>query len=241
MYDEITTPGIILTSMPIGEYDRRVTVLTARLGRISAFARGARRAASPLSASTCQFSYADFTFAERRDTYDLKQAENIRTFDGIAPNMDAVLYGSYFCELISYLTRENVDETEQLKLLYMTLAALSAGTLDFRLVRCIFELRAITEYGEGMRAEGLFYSPGDNGLVAANAPGSIRVDTSTLHTVQFVESVPPGKLYSFRVSARVLDELEQITADYMKRRVDKTMKSLEILMQMQNTDCFNKL
>ncbi len=232
MYDEITTPGIVLTSMPVGEYDRRVSVLTARQGRISAFARGARRATSTLCAPTVQFTYADFTFAERRDSYDLKTAENIRSFDRLASDMDAVLYASYFCELVSFLTRENADETEQLKLLYMTFAALGAGTIDHRLIRCIFELRSITEYGEAMRAEGLYYSQNDNGLVEYNAAGSIKVDTSTLHTVQFVESTPVNKLFTFRVSDTVLNELERITGDYMKRHVDRPMKSLEVLRQM---------
>ena len=233
MFCEISTPGIILTSMPVGEYDRRVTVLTARLGRISAFARGSRRAANSLSAATCQFTYADFTFAERRDSFDLRSAENIRSFDSLASDMDAVLYASYFCELVSFLTRENVEETEQLKLLYMTFAALAAGTIDHRLIRCVFELRAITEYGEAMRAEGLHYSSADNGLLEYAAKGSFTVDTSTLHAVQFVESVPISELYSFRVSDKVLDELCRITGDHMKKRIDKPMKSLEILKQMQ--------
>ena len=232
MYGEVNSPGIVLSSMPIGEYDRRVSILTKAEGRISAFARGARRATSPLAASTLPFTYGEYTLNERRDSYDVKSVENVRSFSDLYSDIEGTCYGTYFCEIMEYLTRENADEFEQMKLLYLTLVALTHEQIPNRLVKCVFELRAIANYGEAMRAEGLFYSSKDDGLIEFAAAGSRKVDTSTLHAVQYIESVQVNKLFSFSVKDNILEELEYICDDYMKRHIDRPMKSLEVLKQL---------
>ena len=47
MAETVTFTGMILTASPMKEFDKRVEVLTKERGRISAFARGARRLTAP--------------------------------------------------------------------------------------------------------------------------------------------------------------------------------------------------
>ncbi|MBP3728657.1 MAG: recombination protein O N-terminal domain-containing protein, partial [Lachnospiraceae bacterium] len=51
MTDFIQVTGMILSVMPMGENDRRVQILTAEMGKISAFIRGGRKTGSPLLAA----------------------------------------------------------------------------------------------------------------------------------------------------------------------------------------------
>lgn len=233
MTGEIRVTGIVLTSMPVSDYDRRVTILTAERGRITAFAKGAQKPGSAFSACAQSFTYAEFTLISGRESNNLTGATKVRYFPKLREDIEKLYYGMYFCELEGYLTREGADEAEQMKLLYVSLLALCKDEYDARLVRRVFELKAMQIYGEAMVADGRYYSGKGNGLKAANEAGSREVCESTLYTVQYIFSVPPAKLYSFRVTDEVLNELEIITADYMKRRIDRPMKSLNTLESLK--------
>ena len=124
MTGEIVLTGIVLGSQPVGEYDRRLSMLTCERGRISAFARGARKPMSSLRAVSRLFTFAKFSLYAGRDSYSVSKCENPVFFDEIITDPEKTYYAMYFCELMEYFTRENADEKEQVKLLYSAFRAL---------------------------------------------------------------------------------------------------------------------
>lgn len=213
MSESVNVSGIVLSAMPIGEYDKRVVLLTRELGKIHAFARGARRQSSALLAAANPFVFGTFSVIAGRTAYNLVQASVKNYFVELTREQPGIYYGFYFLEFADYYGRENLDGTEMLNLLYLSLKALLNPHLDDRLVRRIYELRLMTINGE--------YAPEDRSL-----------SPSALYTCQYVTQAPLEKLYTFTVRTEVLEELERLADRHMKRVLDRRLKSLEILEAM---------
>ena len=98
MREQVVLTGMVIKSAPAGEYDRRLVILTCERGKITAFARGARRPGSTLMASSAPFVFGTFSLYEGRDAYSLVSVEVQNYFREITENMEAACYGSYFLE-----------------------------------------------------------------------------------------------------------------------------------------------
>lgn len=212
MQDLLSVTGLVLKVEPIGEYDRRVVILTKEKGKISCFAKGARKQGSRLMASTNPFCFGEFKLFVGKNSYSLNEAIISNYFENLRLDLEGALYGMYFLEVIDYFTRENNDERQMLKLLYQSLRALSKDVFENRFVRYVFEIKAISINGE---------YPG--------VPKDMEYDESTVYTVGFIYSTSVEKLYTFRVSDKVLIELEHIASIYMNQFTDKNFKSIELL------------
>jgi DNA repair protein RecO (recombination protein O) len=148
MRETVDLTGMVLKATPVGDYDRRLVILTRERGKITAFARGAKRPGSQLMAVSRPFVFGRFRLFEGRDAYSLNSSEITNYFTEIAADMEAACYGSYFLELADYFSRENMDGTELLLLLYQSMRALLKPALPNALVRVIFELRIMVINGE---------------------------------------------------------------------------------------------
>lgn len=215
MQELISVTGMILKAEPFGEYDRRVVILTRERGKIAAFAKGARKQGSRLLASTNPFCFGTFKLYEGRTSYSISEAVISNYFGELRDDLEGACYGMYFMEVMDYYTRENSDEKNMLKLLYQSLRALSHRGLDNRLVRYIFEIKALCFNGEypGLKEEGSYLE-------------------STVYAVGFIVNTSVERLYTFTVTEEVLKELSEIAGDYRKRFIDRKWKSLEILQDM---------
>ncbi len=238
MNGEIRTQGIVLLSAPCGEYDRRLVVLTAQRGKITVFARGARRPGNSFSACTGSFTFAVFTLYEGREAYTLKSADQTRFFEELRDDPERACYGIYFCEMASACAREGMDEENLMKLLYLSLSALAKNVIDARLVRAVFELRCIADFGEAPLTEGTWYSRTGSGLTAnpygiAGAPytseSSFEVSENARSLAAYIITAPLVDIFTFSVPEATILELLAVSSDWSEYRIGRNLKSREIL------------
>lgn len=243
--NQITVTGMVLAASPIGEYDRRIVLLTKERGKISAFARGARKPNSALVGVTSPFSFGEFTVYEGRTSYTLMSASISNYFQELRMDVEGAYYGFYFLEIAGYYAREANDETALLKLLYQTFRALINPRIPNRLIRRIYELRAVTVNGEGPqvfeciccrgREQEMMFSVKRGGMVCGRCmegghfPDARTLLASTRYTLRYIISSPIEKLYTFIVKDNVMEELERIVTDYLAEYLGRSFKSLEIL------------
>ncbi len=213
----IQVTGIVLSSSPVGDYDKRVVLLTRERGKLHAFARGARRPGSPLMAGIRPFSFGVFTLYEGRSSYTVKQLSISNYFEEVTSDMERVFLGSYFLEFADYYSRENGDEFPTLKLLYQTLRALSKDSLDNRLVRLVYELRMMAMNGD--LDPSCFSGLGKTGQFA----------------LDFIIRTPVEKLYTFTLSEEVFSQMQSAQAQNKKRYITKVFHSEEVLNSMNLT------
>lgn len=242
----ITVTGMVLKAMPIGDYDKRLVILTRERGKIATFAKGARRQNSAFLACSQPFAFGKFELYEGRSSYNLASASISNYFEELIMNLEAAYFGMYFCELVEYFAQENDDGRDMLNLLYVSLRALLKESIGMKLVRYIFELRLFVinglspqvfqcvNCGKEKELESYYrFSSRAGGLLCgqctSDAGDTIRISPSTIYTLQFIVSTPIEKLYSFTVSDEVLRELRRCIDQYRKLYIDKEIKSLKVI------------
>lgn len=235
--------GMVLQAAPVGDYDKRIVLLTKERGKISAFARGARKPNSTLVSCCQSFVFGTFTLYEGRQSYTVVSAQIENYFTEIQSDWNKICYASYFMEVAEYLSRENVDATDVLKLLYQSLRILIRAELPYALIRYIFELKILCYDGEMPElyqcldcgkevTETPYFLPEKGGIVCgkcADEKAKVILKNGTWKAMQYIVTAPVNKVFSFTVSTEVLEQLGNVVAMYMKQHIQKEFHSLYML------------
>lgn len=235
--------GMVLSAAPVGDYDKRLLILTRERGKIAAFAKGARRPNSALLAAGQPFVFGTFLLYQGRNSYTVAAAEVTNYFEGLRDNLEGACYGFYFCEFAEYLSRENMEAGDFLKLLYQTMRALTKNTIEYSLIRYIFELKMMAFNGEALQVfecvrcrkkePGYIIYPKSGGIICRDCEKSGRdgiiLNEAALYTIQYILAAPVEKLYTFKVSSVVMEKLKEVTGAFLSVYLNHSFRSLDIL------------
>lgn len=251
MKNQLVVSGIVLQVQQIGDYDRRVTILTKELGKIGAFARGVRKPGNPMLSYTQPCVFAEFSLYAGRDSYSINEVNVKNAFPELRYSLEKAYMGMYFCEVASYFAREGNDERALLNLLYVSLKALVGKVIEDSLVKAVFEMKVMCLNGEapllnectichGKDLSERYFSYVKRGAVCGKCAQGIpvgdriKLNDSSWYALWFIAVTPPEKLFSFRLTEEVLREICFLAEKYLLDNTNHNFAGLDMLKMMTN-------
>lgn len=240
----IKTGGIVIREVNTGEADKIVTIFTRSSGKISAYAKSARRPRSKFVAGTQFLCYSNLVLFKGRDMYSLNSCDVVEPFYEIRNDVVRLTYSAYIADIVNDMIQEEQPAAKSLQLLLNTFYMLSKTDKSPELITRIFEIRflSILGYAPGVRAcincgneetDEVFFSFKKCGLLCnecLNAdPYAQGISKGTAKALNYIVYSAIKELFRFDVSEEVLYELNNISRRYLKDRLDKDYKKLDYL------------
>lgn len=117
--------GINLKSMPMGESDRLLTILTREWGLIRAIAMGARKHNSRMAGRSGLFVTNDLMLARGKSLDKITQAETLASYPGLSQDLKKLTASQYLAELVLAQALSDQPQEDLFDLLSAQLAQLA--------------------------------------------------------------------------------------------------------------------
>lgn len=243
--------GIILRRQELRETSLILNIYTRDFGKIKGIVRGVRgsRGQGSSGGSLELFSYDEIVFYERKrsDIYTVSQCDLVEFFLPIRESLEKLAYANYIIELVDSVTALG-DKNPQVFGLLLNSLKLLAGESSPRRVTRIFEIKFLHLLGLmptlelcancGNRVDaGAKFSFRHGGLICK---ACLAVDSQARPilqgTVKFIEHIrtsPFDRLARVKVAAEVGKELEGILRKYLDFHIERRLKTLEFLKEIE--------
>ena len=244
--------GLVLHRLNLGETDKIVTLFTREFGKLSAVAKGARRAGSRLSGATELFTHSRLLLATGKSLDIITQCEIAASFSDLRQDLERLARATYFCELLDRLTldRDSTTSEDLFDLMLFALhllqqadeaaldMAVHAGELRLldalgyapvldRCVRC----------GEVIDRRPGGFSPSLGGALCPfdryRAEDAQQISGEGLATLQTLAVETPEVVLALHPAPKVASEIDRALRWYIRFRTERDLKSADFLDQMR--------
>ena len=246
---KFNTDGIVIKTKVTGESDLIVFVLTRTKGIVRAFAKGARGMKNKLHAGCSLFSYCEFSFTEKNDTYHINEADVKEIFFTLRTDMVKMTLAQYFCEVLLKTVPEVESEEEYLRLMLNALYVLCEDKKPVLQVKAVFELQiaVISGYAPPVHAcaecgafqtDIMYFNCMTGDLFCskcgrhAEAPD---VPFAVIAAMRHVVYSPFEKMFSFQLNDSLLRPLTSLTEKYLQNCFQQKFRLLDFFWGAAST------
>jgi len=145
---EVKVKGIVISEKPYKENDKIIILVTDKLGKISVFAKGARKATSSFLASSSYLVYSEFVLFKKNNYYYISSCSLINSFYNLKIDLEKLEVMSKVTKKINKILYEGVIEEGILKLLLNTVFLIDKDIKNSNLYIAIFYIKISCILGE---------------------------------------------------------------------------------------------
>ncbi|ONI46750.1 DNA repair protein RecO, partial [Epulopiscium sp. SCG-B10WGA-EpuloA2] len=224
----LNTRAIIIKEFTVGEGDKYISLFSDKFGQINVSAKRANHYTRGFTAGTQLFVYGIFNIKKTRDTYKLLNIEIIKTFHKLRNDIVALSYASFIAEFLNEVTKENSSNKNLLTLTLYTLHEITKNKLSPKLIRFVFEMRAMRYLGfmpnvitctnceKDLQTIDIqkkyIFSIENGGLICdeCNIKG-LRLSVGTIYAFRYILNAPLKELYHFSIISNLALEFCSIS------------------------------
>ena len=243
------TDAVIIRRSDFGEADRLLTLFTPQ-GKRRVVAKGARKTTSRLAGHIELFTYTSLLLAVGRNLDIVTQSTIRQGFETLRGDLRRIGAAYYAAELIDRLTEEDDENRPAFELLVATLGALD-GSRNVDLALRYYELHLLGYLGyrpqlyhcaacqEALTEEADRFSPASGGVLcprcAAGDRTAMPISLGAFKLLRFLQTQPLEAIERLNISATVREEAEQLLRAYIRRILERDLKSVAFLEEVNNT------
>jgi len=235
--------SLVIRQRNLGEADRIVTLYTRERGKLSAIAKGARRAHSKLAGGIQLFCHAQMQLAAGRSLEVVTQVQPVDVFYHLRSDMRRYAHASYAAELLDALVEDEAPDSFLFDLLVAAFRGLDDGGDPPTLIHG-FELKLLARLGYGpeltncvicsaeIGAAKAGFSVAQGGVMCgrcADSDGAAPLALAALRAMREMVELRLEELAERRLASSVGGELERILRPFVDYQLARPLRSAEFL------------
>ncbi|MCG0277546.1 MAG: DNA repair protein RecO [Thermanaeromonas sp.] len=236
--------GIVLSTQDFQDNDRILSILTPSRGKVTAIAKGARKATSSLRSGTQQLCLSRFLLYEGKSLATITQCQVEDFFGAVREDLKRLLTACYLTEIAEAVTVPGQPGYGMFKLLKESLSLLARE--DPFIVTRAFEVKTIGLLGLAPRLnlcvscgasldwqEAVAVSPAAGGTLCSSCQGryspEYRLSKEGLKIWEYLTRWRGESLSRLKLSTRCRGELEEVLPAYLEYYLERKLKSRILL------------
>ncbi|NWG03141.1 MAG: DNA repair protein RecO [Syntrophaceae bacterium] len=247
------TQAIVIRSLNYGESDKIITFFTRDYGKLKGIAKGARRSRKRFQNALSLFSHLRLHFFDK-EGMGLVRAEScdiLHSFPRMKADLQKILYGNYYLELVNEMAGEREGNPEAFELLLSFLSNLEEMETQETHLR-LFEIRMLSLFGyrpnmkrchlckkdlENLKETPTVFFSLEKGALICDRCSKIRnhlipLSLGTARLIETISQMELQQIHRWRFTPQALSESEELLPRFIQYQLGKELKSLKVLRKM---------